>query len=137
MPWVIKYSALNILTIITQTERLLLRKVNITKPLELSSLPSAALCNFLQPEVFKDPLLKPCSQDHCQRWQSISTYLFSNLVRIKPMLPPQIYTGIIRGFLFSSHPFCFPSPSDLLSLGLALQAVLMACKRKLTSLKNF
>lgn len=41
-------------------------------------------------------------------------------------------------FLFSSYSFCFyPLQILLLSLGFALQAVLMACGRKLTSFKNF
>lgn len=56
-PWVIKYSALSTLPVTTAV--LCRLRVSITMRLGLSSMPTAVLGDFPQPEVSKDPLLKP------------------------------------------------------------------------------
>lgn len=89
---------------IAQIERLLLQKVSVTNHLELSSMPTAILGNFPEPEVSKDLLLKPSSKDNCQintaEHQSVATYSLTLYVL------NQYYH--LKLILELAQHFCFP-----------------------------
>lgn len=117
------------------------------KHLELSSLPTAVLGNFPQPEVFEDLSLKPSPKNHCQintaEHQAVAAYPHSKESRTRPWMDGDTsattkLTLLAPEFLIFLWPFLLLSPSgSTCASGPCPTHRGDAWERKLTPFKNW